>query len=182
LWADYTLPRGSHNIDGLPYRVWVATIEKQNRIRLNKDIQDVVPWLKKDPGSIDCIGTLGPAGGLQIEPLISHETLRSEFIKALGNAAPTSSESGDEWVEAARFLASSWRIVASLESNRVSINLPEPTRRLLRLPEVGGTVAVFGFGEILEVWDAIVWHEHVRLLTKARISLMAKAIEEIEGR
>jgi DNA-binding transcriptional regulator/RsmH inhibitor MraZ len=62
------------------------------------------------------------------------------------------------------------------------MTLPEPTRRLLRLPGIGGTVVVFGFGEILEVWDAVVWLEHVRRLAKARISLMPEAIEEIERR
>jgi len=160
----------------------VSTIEKQNRIRLNKDVQDVIAWLKKDPGPIECIGTPGPAGGLQIEPLASHETLRSEFMTALGNARPSSSESADQWIEAARFLASSWRIVASVESSRVSMTLPEPTRRLLRLPGIGGTVVVFGFGEILEIWDAAVWLEHVRQLARARISLIPEAIEDVERR
>jgi DNA-binding transcriptional regulator/RsmH inhibitor MraZ len=174
------MPRGDHNIEGVPYRIWIGKVERQNRIRVKKDIQDVVPWLKRAPGSIDCIGTPGPAGGLQVEPSISHETLRREFVTALGNTAPTSMESSESWVDATRLLASSWRVTVSLERSRVSLTLPEPTRRLLRLPEIGGMVVVFGFGEILEIWDAVAWHEHVRRLAKNKQSLIASATEEIE--
>jgi hypothetical protein len=41
---------------------------------------------------------------------------------------------------------------------------------------------VFGFGEILEVWDARMWLEHVRGLAKAKVSLIAEANEEIGRR
>jgi hypothetical protein len=176
------VPRGDPNVEDVPYHVWIGKVEKQNRIRLNKDIQDVVSWLKTGPGPIDCIGTPGPAGGLQVEPFASHATQRSGFIATLGKTRPTSLESGERWIEAARLLASSWHITVNVESSRVSMNLPEPTRRLLRLPEVGSMIAVFGFGEILEIWDALMWHEHVRKLAKARVSLLSDAIEEMEHR
>jgi hypothetical protein len=176
------MPRGDYNFEGAPYHLSINTVEKQNRLRLNKDIQDFVSWLKTVPGPIDCIGTPGATGGLLVEPFASHEALRSGFIKTLANTPPKSLESGERWIDAARLLASSWRITVSVETSRVSMNLPEPTRRLLRLPEVGGTVVVFGFGEILEVWDAVTWHEHVRGLAKAKGSVVSEAIEDMEHR
>jgi hypothetical protein len=176
------MSRGDHKIEGAPYSIWVEKVEQQSRIRLPKEIEDVVPWLRSKPGTIDCVGSPGPAGGLQIELFAAHDNLRSGFIKELGDASAASLESGERWIEAARLLATSWRIAVNVESNRVSIPLPEPIRRALRLPGAGGTVVVFGFGEIVEVWDAVIWHEYVRGLAKAKISVVSEAIEDIGHR
>jgi len=160
----------------------MVEVEDQNRVRLLLEVQTVVPWLKSEPSPIDCIGTLGTSGGIQIEPFSTHEPLRNQFAQALGIAPPRSTESGDRWVDAARLLATSWRMSARVESSRISITLPEPVRRAGLLPGIGGLVVVFGFGEILEIWDAIKWHEHLRTASRRRLAAISDAIEDLENR
>jgi DNA-binding transcriptional regulator/RsmH inhibitor MraZ len=176
------MSRGDHRIDSTPYGSWIATVDAQNRIRLPLEIQSVITWLHTENGTIDCAGAPGPAGGLQIEPITMHEKLRSDFTDAIAKTLPKSSESGETWVEIARLLATSWRIAISIESSRISITLPEPARRLLRLPGRAGTAVVFGFGEILEVWDAVNWHDHVRSVAKTKSFAFSQAISDIRDR
>jgi DNA-binding transcriptional regulator/RsmH inhibitor MraZ len=176
------MPRGDHKLADGPFGIWVVGVEKQHRVRLPLEIRTTVPWLNTESGTIDCVGTPGPAGGLQLEPLVSHESLQREFTEALGDTPGQSSESGEKWVDIARLLATSWRITISIESGRVSIPLPEPTRRTRQLPGAGGTVVVFGFGEILEIWDAAKWHEYVRAVAKTKLSAVSEAIEDLRHR
>jgi hypothetical protein len=176
------MSRGDYKIAGGPFEIWIAEVEDQNRIRLPIEIRTTVPWIKAESGTIECVGIPGSAGGVQLEPLATHEALRNPFIEALGDAPPLSSESGKKWVEAARLLATSWRMTVSIESSRISITLPEPTRRAQQLPGAGGTVVVFGFGEILEIWDAVKWHDHVRAVAKTKLSAVSEAIEDLGHR
>lgn len=176
------MSRGSYKIADSPFNIWIAEVEDQNRVRLPLEIRTTVSWLNTELGSIDCAGTPGPAGGLQLEPLVNHETLRRQFTQALGDTPAGPLESGKKWVDVARMLATSWRITISIESGRVSIPLPEPTRRAQQLPEAGGIVVAFGFGEILEIWDAPKWHEHVREVAKTKLSAVSKAIEDLGHR
>jgi hypothetical protein len=46
----------------------------------------------------------------------------------------------------------------------------------------GGIAVVFGFGEILEVWDAAKRHEHVRAVAKTKRSAISEAIEDLGQR
>jgi DNA-binding transcriptional regulator/RsmH inhibitor MraZ len=43
-------------------------------------------------------------------------------------------------------------------------------------------VVVFGFGSILEIWDALKWHDHVRGMAKRKAAAIAEALEELEQR
>jgi hypothetical protein len=176
------VPRGDYKIEGTPYGIWVETVEQQNRIRLPKDIQDMVPWLQTEDTTIECTGMPGPVGGLQVQPFAADDDLRKAFVNTVGSVPVTSAESGQPWTEAARLLASSWRIRVSVESSRVNIPLAEPIRQLLALPSAGGIVVVFGFGEIIEVWDASAWREHVRRLAKEKVSILSEAIEALGHR
>jgi len=176
------MSRGDYKIADGPYGIWVEKVERQNRVRLSREIRNAVSWLKNEPGTMDCVGTPGSAGGLQLETFEAHDTVRSGFLEALGDRPPTSSESAEQWVETARLLATTWRITITIESSRVSIPLPEPTRRALQLPGAGGMVVVFGFGEILEIWDAYKWLEHVRAVAKTKVSAISEAIEDLRQR
>jgi hypothetical protein len=160
----------------------MVEVGEQNRVRLLLEVQTIVPWLKSEQNPIDCIGTVGAVGGVQIELFSAHELLRDEFAEALGKAPSRSIELGRKWVDAARLLATSWRMSARVESSRISITLPEPIRRAGLLPGVGGLVVVFGCGEILEIWDATRWHEHAREIARGRLAAISDAIEELEDR
>jgi|HubBroStandDraft_3_1064219.scaffolds.fasta_scaffold34323_1 hypothetical protein len=177
------MPRGDHRIEGTPYRVWQVEVESSNRIRLAlAEVRAVVPWIKGESEPIDCVGIPGPAGGVQIEPVAAHETLGRSYIEALGEAPAQSSESGRTWVEMARLLATRWRIAISVESGRINFTLPEPLRRAKQVPEAGGLAVVFGFGEILEVWDAAKWHDHVRTIAKTKLPALSEAVEDLRNR
>lgn len=41
---------------------------------------------------------------------------------------------------------------------------------------------VFGFGEILEVWEAANWYEYVRTVARTKLSAVSEAIEDLEQR
>lgn len=176
------MPRGNHKMADIPYGTWILRVEEHNRLRLPLEIRSVVNWLNVEQ-AIDCVGTLGTAGGVQIEPLATHETLRRPFIEALGDTPPRSSESGQKWVDAARLMATSWRMPISIEkSGRPSITVPEPTRRAGQLPGAGGIIVVFGFGEILEIWDSLKWHEYVRAVAETKLAVVSEAIEDLGRR
>jgi DNA-binding transcriptional regulator/RsmH inhibitor MraZ len=60
--------------------------------------------------------------------------------------------------------------------------LPEPPRRAQQVPQSGGVVVVFGFGNILEIWDALKWHDHVRETAKRRVAAISEALEDLGQR
>lgn len=176
------MPRGSYRIASGPFAIWTARVIEQNRIRLPLEIQGVVPWLSGQVGTVDCAGVLGPIGGVQLQPLAEYEKIHGSFIESLGENVPMLSDAGKPWVKIARLLATTWRIPLHIESTRVTITLPEPARRAVQLPDSGGVVVVFGFGEILEVWDAPRWHDHVREVAKDKSSLLSSGIDDLQDR
>jgi hypothetical protein len=177
------MPRGDYRIEGMPYRVWHLEVDPSNRLRVPlAEIQAIVPWLKGESQALDCVAIPGPSGGVQVEPFVAHEMRARSYTEALGDFSPRSAESGQSWVETARLLATSWRVTISVESSRINITLPEPVRRAKQVPEAGGLAVVFGFGEILEIWDAVKWHDHVRSVAKTKLFAFSQAIEDIRDR
>jgi hypothetical protein len=174
------MSRGAHKISGEPFGTWVAKV-RDNRIRLPREITEYVPWLKLEGTQIDCVGRPGAAGGMQLVPLGVHESDVRRLTDAF-EPLPEASESGEQWVDLARLLATAWKISICIEANRFSLTLPEPPRRALQLPQSGGTTVVFGFGEILEIWDALKWHEHVRSLAKQKGAVISQATEALGDR
>jgi hypothetical protein len=85
-------------------------------------------------------------------------------------------------MDIARLLATAWAMTVGFEAGRFSIKLPEPARRMQLLPEAGGTVVVFGFGEILEMWDGSKWYEHVRATAARKSGAMSEALEDLGQR
>jgi DNA-binding transcriptional regulator/RsmH inhibitor MraZ len=69
-----------------------------------------------------------------------------------------------------------------VEASRISITLPEPPRRAQQVPQSGGVVVVFGFGNILEIWDALKWHDHVRAMAKKKTVAISEALEDLGQR
>jgi len=173
------MARGEYKIASGPYKAWVLEVDEHNRVRLPLEITDIVRWLTREPGTTECIGSLGPMGGIQLEPIAIHEALWQDFTSALGDTSPNYQDSNKKWVDVARLLATSWRMTVTVEKSQIRITLPEPVRRAKQLPESGGTVVVFSFGQILEIWDATRWSDHVRSLSITKTSVIAAAVEDL---
>ena len=175
------MARGGEKPVGTPYYVWTAKVEDQNRVRVSlAEISEVVTWISKSPGAIECFGTPGAAGGVQFQPVDAIEKLQNPFIEAIGEHDVSASAAGENWVDAARLLASRWPTTISVESSRVSITLPEPARRTLQLPAVGEMAVVFGFGSILEIWVAAQWYDYIRRLSKEKIALISRSVDDLQ--
>jgi hypothetical protein len=177
------VPRGTEKNAGTPYRIWTATVEAQNRVRVSlTEISEIVTWITTKSGAIDCFGMPGAAGGVQFQPMETAEDVQREFLESLGQHDAGGSDAGEKWVDAARLFATVWPASISVENSRISLTLPEPARRALQLPGVGETAVVFGFGRILEVWIAPRWYDHVRELSRQRVSLLARAMDDLGQR
>jgi hypothetical protein len=158
-------------------------VEEKNRVRIALDeINTVVPWIDVKTGQIECVGMPGPHGGVQVTPLTDHRQDVHPFADAVAETPPSASESSQKWVDVARFLATAWLISINVEARRISITLPEPPRRAQQLPQSGGAVVVFGFGNILEIWDALKWHDHVRVTAKRKAAAISEALEDLGQR
>jgi DNA-binding transcriptional regulator/RsmH inhibitor MraZ len=183
LWGDYTtMPRGGQEILGDPFRTWVVTVDEKNRVRLPLEIGTVVPWIDLKAGQIECVGMPGPWGGIQVTPLTDRRQDVLPFAEAAADMPPTSSESHQRWVEVARLLATAWLLPVNVEASQIRITLPESLRRAQQVPQSGGAVIVFGFGSILEIWDALKWHEHVRAVAKRKAAAISEALEDLRQR
>lgn len=175
------MSRGSEKSVGTPYRIWTAKVEDQNRVRVSlTEISEVVTWISKAPGAIECFGMPGTAGGVQFQPVEAVENLQNPFLEAFGGHNVSASDAGEDWVDAARLLASRWPTSISVETGRISITLPEPARRSLQLPAVGEMAVVFGFGSILEIWIAAQWYDHVRRLSKEKMAVISRSIDDLQ--
>jgi hypothetical protein len=160
----------------------MLTVEAAHRIRVPREIADVVSWLDAKGDGIECVGLPGPAGGMQIQPLGAHDDEVRRITDALGGVPPSFSDADQKWMDTSRLLATVWALTIRFESTRFSLTVPEPPRRAQILPQPGGMVVVFGFGEILEIWDAAKWHEHVRAVAKRKGAALAEALEDMGQR
>jgi|GEM_PF-1625236 DNA-binding transcriptional regulator/RsmH inhibitor MraZ len=177
------MPRGDQKIRGDPFRTWTVTVDEKNRVRLPLvEIRTVVPWIDLKTGQIECVGMPGPSGGIQVAPLTDYRQDVLPFAEAIAETPPSVSESPQKWVEVARLLATAWLVPVSVEASRISITLPEPPRRAQQVPQAGGVVVVFGFGNILEIWDALKWHDHVRATANRKVAAISEALEDLGQR
>ena len=177
------MTRGDHKLTtSAPFWTWVATVEAAHRVRLPREVAGAVSWLNAGAQPPECVGVPGRVGGVQVQPLATHEEEVRRFTEALGDTPASSSDAAQDWMDVARLLATVWTINISSESGRFSLTLPEPARRMELLPRAGGTVVVFVFGDVLEVWDASRWHERVRGTAARKEAAIAAAIEDLQRR
>jgi DNA-binding transcriptional regulator/RsmH inhibitor MraZ len=176
------VPRGDQKIPGQPFRTWVLTVEEKNRVRLPREITTVVPWIDLKTEQTECVGVPGPFGGIQVMPLADYQQDVQPFADAIVEMPPRASESPQKWVDVARLLATAWLVPVNVEAGRITITLPEPPRRAYQVPQSGAAVVVFGFGNILEIWDALKWHDHVRATARRRATAISEALEDLGQR
>ena len=176
------MPRGDQKIAGDPFQTWVATVDEKNRVRVPLEISTVVPWIDLKSEQIECVLVPGPSGGIQVVPLADHRHDVQPFVAAAAGTPPGASESPQKWVDVARLLATVWLVPVNIEASRISITLPEPPRRAEQVPQSGNAVVVFGFGNNLEIWDALKWHDHVRAIAKRKAAAISEALENLGHR
>jgi hypothetical protein len=174
--------RGDQKTLDDPFRTWVVKVDEYNRVRVPLEIGTIVPWIDLNAGQIECVGMPGPSGGIQVAPLRDHRRDALSFAEAIKETAPSASESVQKWVDVARLLATAWPLTINIEASRISFTLPEAPRRAEQVPQSGGAVVVFGFGDILEIWDALKWHDYVRATAKRKAAVMSAALEDFEQR
>lgn len=160
-----------------PYHVWGTVVDDQQRIRLPLSAADVVPWLNSPSGTV--IERLAVPGrvGLQLVDLATYDEERRAFDAAISVDSAQSPNSSDSWVEAARLLASVWRVRISIQATQIRFGLPEEPRLAGLLPSAGERAVVFGFRTLLEVCAAKAWSDHVAALNTRRTELVAGAID-----
>lgn len=176
------MSRHDQKISGDPFGTWVVSVDEYNRIRLPLEIGTLVPWIDRKSGQVECVGMPGPWGGVQLAPLTDHRQDVQRLAEAIADTPPSASESSQKWVDVARFLATAWLFTIHVEANRISITLPEPPRRAQQLPQSGAAAVVFCFGEIVEIWDALKWYDHIRATAKRKAAAISEALEDLGQR
>jgi hypothetical protein len=175
------MPRGKRTqTSALPPATqgWPLKVEAQNRLRLPATLGDVLSWLDPDAPVIECVGLVGPFGGVVIAPperVPNHERI----LKHIQRTPLTVAQITSRLANYARLAACSWQFSLSREQNRYCLTLREEPRKLGLLPGPGEFAYVFASGELLEVWPAGQWLEHIRSLARDRERLGLEALEEI---
>ena len=119
-----------------PFQIWVAKVNAHNRLRWRKDISLVVPWLSNKQGTIPCVATIGPFGGVQIHPDGGRgASTKRRLLTQLKRVPANADEVADDLIAAARFLATSWAIPIQVDAGRFSLTLPEDARKLRVVPQ-----------------------------------------------
>jgi DNA-binding transcriptional regulator/RsmH inhibitor MraZ len=176
------MPRREQKLGNHPFGTWTVTVDDLHRVRLSREIADIVDWIDLNKPAIECVGILGPEGGIQLLPRPAHEGAVTQVSDAVAGNAPTATESAQSWVEVARFLGTAWPMSLSIEAGRISFTIPEPARRSQQFPLPGGAVVVFAFGDIFEIWEATKWHDHVRKTARKYPSALLQALEDLRQR
>jgi len=168
-----------------PLKLWVLKVQSQHRLRLSREAAEYVTWLRTTKGfSIKCVGRVGPSGQLQIIPKEREELVLQKSRSSLQVVPASANEISAPWLEIARFSAAGWEIICSFESEngRFTFVLPEGPRDLGIVPSEGGVVAVFGTGEILEIWPAHKWIQYVSNVSANLKQLTKIALDALESR
>ncbi len=178
------MPADAHDVQA-PATLWVRRVGTQHRIRLHGEAAETVKWLKGKAGfAIDCIARLGPAAQLQILPKDREEAAKHKLNSSLKAAPPNVDEIAAPWTELARYFATGWTIPCSFEekSNRFTFVLPKEARDLGIVPGENEVVAIFSTGEILEVWPAREWTQHVAKISSNLNQITILALDALQSR
>jgi hypothetical protein len=152
-------------------------VDDRQRIRLPLAVVELVASLKPREGEpLECIGVIGQVG-IQVIPAAAFVAERRAFDAAIARDPPAATSASV--IEAARLLASAWRMQVAIESRQVRINLPEEPRRAGYLPSSGEAAVVFGFGTVLEICSSTAWLTHVGSLARRRTEIISDAMDQL---
>jgi hypothetical protein len=131
------------------------------RLRLPKELADVVPWLASSQEAIPCLATVGTKGGMTLYPLALMNA-RLRVTAELSAEDLRRAAAGSETLDYVRHAATSWEVTLSFDAGGRRFCLPEDALKLGLVPESGEYAAVFAAGEILEVWTVPDWLAYIR--------------------
>lgn len=149
----------------------VVKVDNRHRLVLPSGISEVVGWI--GDGGVDCRAYVA-VGGVGVVPA-ALDQLHGKLAAALTERRLELDEAAMELGDVVRFVASSWPM--SID-RQLRLTLPEDARKLGLVPGAGQHAAVFASGEVLEIWPAATWREHVGRLTRAA----PRFITDIEDR
>lgn len=109
--------------------------------------------------------------------LKNHEKVLAHISKVHFSAE----ETPHEVTEYLRFSATRWEVTLLREQSRYSLTLPEEPRKLDLVPSTGGRAAIFVAGEIMELWRAEKWLDHVRELASDLDRLQDQVLDLVNG-
>lgn len=93
--------------------------------------------------SVDCIATVSPVGGLQLDSSDGELTKqKNEFARLLKENSTTSLDSGEAFMPVVRYFATSWRLKLSHDSGSYKFTIPTDAVKLGFLPGADELVAV----------------------------------------
>lgn len=156
---------------GDPWLLKMVKVDSRHRLFLPTGIGGMVGWI--GDGEVDCWAYVS-AGGVSLVPAVRDE-LHGRLAAALSTRRLALDEAAMELGDVVRFAASSWPV--SID-RQLRLTLPEDARKLGLVPGAGQHAAVFASGDVLEIWPAAAWKEHMSALTSTR----PRFITDIEDR
>jgi hypothetical protein len=164
-----------------PFQRWVRTVDKGHRLRLPKDLALMLSWLSVDSERVDCVCTVGAVGGIRIVPATLVEPTRRSLEARISGKVASPRDGGSAWLALARYLATTWVVPVAIEESRFTLTLPEDVRKLGLAPNQGEVAIAFAVTDILEIWRAESWCEHVRESASSIDDLKINALEALSG-
>jgi hypothetical protein len=168
-----------------PAKLMIRKVESQYRIRLPKEAEKHVSWLKSSDGfSMTCVARIGPDRQVQLFPKEPEESSLKKLSSSLLSLPASIDESSSPWIAFARYSATVWPVRVSFETqpNRFTFVLPKEARALGVAPDENENVAVFCTGEILEIWKIAEWVKHVADISSNRSHFANIALSALEER
>jgi hypothetical protein len=134
----------------------VYKIQSGNRLRIDKELAELVSWL--GTGKTERVAMRGPRGGIVLVAPETAEAAVEEMEPGNLREEDADTKLGDQ----ARHLSMRWTVSFSYEpgKERYSITLPEGLRRFGFLPGAGEDVVVFVSGGIFEIWEPGEWKRY----------------------
>jgi len=157
----------------------IHTVDPGNRLRLPPETAEHVPWLKET--SRKAYMFPGHHGGVQVlRDSIPGGKGAQQIVSTVQNSLPKAEEAGTEWMRLMRYQLT--RCEVEFSEDRYGIVLPREFRDMELLPNHGQFVAVLILGEVLEIWRADKWAEHVRDVRGRLLEVTERALDELENR
>ena len=166
-----------------PYQTWLLTVEKGkgerpcHRIRLPREVGLLVTWLRAAVEPIECVCALGPAGGVVIVPATLVASSRRSLDSLISDRVSVPWEVSGPRFELARYFAHTWDLSVQVDQSRFTLTVPEDVRKLGRAPSGGELAVVFAIGDILEIWRADAWCDHIRQVANSFNELRGSALD-----
>ena len=180
---DSIIPRGWGTISLMEPKIWVRTVESQNRLRFPVEVLNAIQWAGKKQDT-ECIAYVGRAGQIQIAQEMPSGQLIARVNESLKISETPAEDADAPWVDFVRFFATAWKVTFRKEESRgrVTLILPREAREMGVAPLENTPAVLFVMGAIVEVWKASEWLAHIRS-TRARLSSVEDSVlDELQSR